>query len=87
MEHIARAFLSVAAFIELSGDDVVDPDSACNALEEIAVQLQRCTEDEIALLRKVLAEFSTSATNESEREFFKGFLGNFGIGGEVGNSS
>jgi len=46
MENIVRALLSTAAFLELSGDEVVDTDAAVQALEQLSGYLQRAGEAE-----------------------------------------
>lgn len=46
MKNLCRAIIWSACFLELSPDDIVDPDSAVKALEDIASSLQAATEDE-----------------------------------------
>lgn len=48
MKHLCRAIIWNACFLELSGDDVIDPDSAVKALEDIASSLQQATDEEKA---------------------------------------
>ncbi|QTN32552.1 hypothetical protein HZ994_09485 [Akkermansiaceae bacterium] len=39
MKAIAQALLNLAAFVELSDDSVIDPDSAVGALEQFLADL------------------------------------------------
>lgn len=60
MKHLCRAIIWNACFLELSGDDVIDPDSAVKALEDIAAALQEATEEE-------KAAFIESCSDEAEQ--------------------
>ena len=55
MDSLARALVNVAAFLELSSDEVVQPDAAVRALEDIAAQLARASEAERAAIRRAAA--------------------------------
>jgi len=46
MKNLCRAIIWNACFLEMSGDDIVDPDSAVKALEDMAVIMQAATEEE-----------------------------------------
>jgi hypothetical protein len=50
MKSLCRAIIWSACFLELSEDDIVDPDSAVKALEDIASALQDATKEEKAAL-------------------------------------
>jgi len=39
-QHVARAIVELAIFLEFSADDVVDPDAAIQRLEQLASTLQ-----------------------------------------------
>ncbi|EKT4485221.1 hypothetical protein QEM02_005409 [Pseudomonas putida] len=39
-KHIARAIVELAIFLEFSGDDVLNPDTAIQGLEQLASTLQ-----------------------------------------------
>jgi hypothetical protein len=77
-------------FLELSGDDVVDPDSAVNALENIAHELGSIGDAERLALREVLGELieeeqagpSGSAPRREVIEFYQSFMENFGLEGK-----
>ena len=46
MKSLCQAIIWSACFLELSEDDVVDPDSAVKALEDMATTLRRATKEE-----------------------------------------
>ena len=46
MKNLCRAIIWSSCFLELSDDDVIDPDAAVKALEDIAAALQEATDDE-----------------------------------------
>ena len=75
MKNLCDAIVNVACFLELSADNVVDPDAAAAALEEVSATLQSATEaekdafisaceEEAALLR--------STDNSQRSEFISG---------------
>ena len=46
MDALARAVVHAFAFLELSDDETIDPDSAVEAMEMLTADLQECTEEE-----------------------------------------
>lgn len=46
MISLCRAIIVNACFLELSEDDIIDPDSAVKAMEDIAATLQEATATE-----------------------------------------
>ena len=85
MKNLCRALIWSACFLELSGEDTVDPDSAMKALEEMAATLQSATVGE-------KQAFSSTCTEEANRltidagseyakaaEFIRGLPKAFGI--------
>jgi hypothetical protein len=52
MNHLAKAVVDAFAFLELSDDDVVDPDNAVEAMEMLTAELRECSPAE----RQALAE-------------------------------
>ena len=46
MKSLAQALVEAVAFLELSGDAVVDPDSAVQAMESISHSLRNASEEE-----------------------------------------
>lgn len=56
MKNLCRAIIWSACFLELSPDDIVDPDSAVKALEDIANTLQSATDEEKEAFRQECSE-------------------------------
>jgi hypothetical protein len=79
--------IEAALFLELSSDDLVDPDSAVRALESIAHELGSIGEAERAALREALDELiaeeqagrNGSAPRQEVIEFYQSFFENFGL--------
>jgi hypothetical protein len=84
MKAIACALIHATAFLALADDDVVDPDAAVRALEDIGHFLRGCTTEEIAILRTVLTEERARGAHLYTRQevlaFYDSFLSNFGLG-------
>ena len=83
MERLATAVVDALTFLELSGDDVVDPDSAIKVMENIGSILQQCNPDERSAIQAAV-----SRALESERlgrndddviEFFENFMDAIGL--------
>jgi len=56
MKAIATALLNLTAFVELAGDDVIDPDASVDALEQLATDLEEAGPQERACLKKLIHE-------------------------------
>jgi hypothetical protein len=56
MKNLCQAIIWSACFLELSPDDIIDPDSAVKALEDIASALQAATEEEKEAFRQACFE-------------------------------
>jgi hypothetical protein len=56
MNHLAKAVVDAFAFLELSGDDVVDPDDAVGAMEMLTAELRECSSAE----RQALADAASA---------------------------
>jgi hypothetical protein len=56
MKNLCQAIIWSACFLELSPDDIVDPDSAVKALEDISTALQAATEQEQEAFRHTCSE-------------------------------
>ncbi len=56
MKAIATALLNLAAFVELSGDNVIDPDSAVRALEQLSVDLDKAEMGEKEYLKALMRQ-------------------------------
>ena len=82
---LAESTRYVAAFLELSSDDVVNPDEATRALEYIAAELARASPVEIAALRRAAAaeaeRRSEHGAGQSTLAFFQSFGESFGLEG------
>jgi hypothetical protein len=82
MKQLARALVNAAAFLELSEDDVVDPDSAVKAMEEIAYDLSTLSAAEYATLEEVCSDLANEARSigfSDKVHFCESFLNDFGV--------
>lgn len=74
MKSLAQALVEAVAFLELSGDEVVDPDSAVQAIESISHSLRNASEQERqALLDYCRSEAQKLATDQKRRDFYQQF--------------
>lgn len=79
MESLVRALLSTAAFLELSGDEVVDPDAAVQAFEQMSHYLQEAGPAEREVIGRVAREWASEARAKgaegaASADFFDSFL-------------
>lgn len=76
MKNLCRAIFWSACFLEMSADDVVDPDSAVKALEDIASTLLQSTEEEKLMFAEACAEeavkLQEKAGDERTAKFVRG---------------
>jgi hypothetical protein len=83
VHHLARALVRTAAFLELAGDEEVDPHVAARALEEIGLLLDDCTpEEKQALLDEAAAERAAAERDRAGPEvtaFYARFGEAFGL--------
>jgi hypothetical protein len=83
MKTLCRAIIWIACFLEMSEDEVVDPDSAVKALEDLASVLQQATEGEKRTFAEVCAEESAKLQKEpgyaQMAEFVRGLPAVLGI--------
>ena len=81
MKTLAKVVIDALAFLELSGEDVVDSDAAVAAMESLAADLRQCSpEERAALTAAVRAEYeSQKAAGASSRvlDFYSSFMENF----------
>jgi hypothetical protein len=56
MKAITTALLNLAAFVKLSGDDVIDPDSAVRALAQLGVDLDEAELGEKEYLKALMRQ-------------------------------
>jgi hypothetical protein len=78
MRHLARTVLEAMAFLELSGDDTIDPDAAVAAMEMLAAELESCSPQEKAALRKAAAD-AAAESKGAARKFYQGFMVDAGL--------
>lgn len=83
MKALARALINAAAYLDLSGEEGLDPEQSLQALEELAFNLSHCNEAEIEALREVLADMRAAEMDSGPRlemlEFLDTFLVSFGV--------
>jgi len=79
MKALARAVINAAAFLELSDDKALDPELAVQALEELALHLSRCTEEEKKAVAEVLAEMRANELETGPRPDVLAFLDSFPV--------
>ena len=80
------ALLHITAFLELSGDGVVDPDAAVEAMEQVGHYLTQLSPSEVKAVREQISRVAKHARKskwgEEAIEFFADYLDNFGVGDE-----
>jgi hypothetical protein len=83
MRQLAKAIVDTLAFLELSGDDVIDPDTAVKVMEMIAATLKEATpEEREALAAAAMAELNAqSAADASEEvlDFYEHLMADIGL--------
>jgi hypothetical protein len=84
VDPLLAALLHMAAFLELSGDELVDPDWAVEAMEHVGYYLQRLPADRFEAIRSQTAKVARHARNgkwpPDAVEFLEQFMENFGVG-------
>jgi hypothetical protein len=68
MKAIAQALLNLAAFVELSDDSVIDPDSAVGTLEQFLADLNSGDQGEREYLKGIMRQEIGSLDDRSEEE-------------------
>jgi hypothetical protein len=61
--HLMEAIIQYAAFLELSGDEVINPDAAVRELESLASTLASLSQQE----RKIFIDFTTQYADKEQR--------------------
>ena len=83
MKNLCQAIIWSACFMELSADDIVNPDSAVKALEDIASVLQAATAEEKQAFRRECCEealrLEKNPTYAKTAEFVRGLPEYVGI--------
>ena len=84
VDPLLLALLHAAVFLSGSGDDVVEPAAATEALEYVATYLQRLGGPQIQRIGEDLDVLTNYASSEGwpkqEVQFLKSFLANLGVG-------
>jgi hypothetical protein len=84
VDPVVAALLHVSAFLELSGDDAVNPDWAVEAMEHVSHYLKQLPAERVESLRRQLARVAAHARKEKwgeqAIEYFAEFLENSGVG-------
>jgi hypothetical protein len=84
VDPVLAALLHCMAFLELSGDDAIDPDWAVEVMEYVAGYLQRLSVAEVEAVRAQLAAVSAYAREQGAPDtfitFVDGFLEACGVG-------
>ncbi len=86
MNALAQTVIHALAFLELSDDETIDPDSAVEAMEMLAADLQECTAEEKAALKRAIdAEYKLEKARKAPTKvltFYKNLMNNFGLADE-----
>lgn len=84
IDPIVAGYFHLAAFLELSDDEAVDPDWAIEAMEHVGYYVNQLSPKARAALADQASRVAAHARKEKwgqeAVEFFEGFLENFGIG-------
>lgn len=83
IDPLVAGFLHMIAFLELSGDEAVDPDWAVEAMEHVGYYFGSLAPKEKAAFAAQVARVATHAKKEkwgkTAVEFFDQFMENFGM--------
>ena len=83
MKTLANTIVDIARFIELSSDEIIDPDAAVQALEMMIASLQEATEDEKGAMASAVSTAMDTARERGasvdELEFYGEFISGIGI--------
>jgi hypothetical protein len=79
MQTLANAILDLAAFIERSDDETINPDAAVKALEDLAATLSAASPSEISAVLAAAAARAAAATSPAEEMFWSGFAEAMGL--------
>ncbi|WP_218152677.1 MULTISPECIES: hypothetical protein [unclassified Variovorax] len=76
-ENLARSIIEIAIFLEYCSEDLLDPDAAIEATEQLAAPLQKTSDD---TKKELISAFQELAPEYNERaNFVLDLVGNFGI--------
>jgi len=77
VDPILASLLHCMAFLELFGDDAVDPDWAVEAMEYVATYVKRLPREQLHSIEKQLARIGAHARQVNEPAPFVTFVDNF----------
>ncbi len=90
VDPVVAGFLHMMAFLELSGDDTVDPDGAVEAMEHVGFYLDRFPPDRKAVFGEQVGRVTAYARKKrwgkAAVEFFSEFMDNYLHPAEAGPS-
>lgn len=69
LRSLAKVVIDQICFLELSSDEVVDPDYAIQQLEVISAELSHLEQTEIAILVAMIRETASENDSADRREF------------------
>ena len=78
-EILVRVIADQAAFLELSGDDLIHPDSAVTQLEAIASALQELSTSDRQQFARLTRQLADQQQDSRRAEFFRNLATNFGL--------
>lgn len=80
---LMKAIIDLAAFLELSDDDTVDPDAAVQQLEELVAALSQLTiperEELVAYVDELIQDQQEQAGSKEYIDFLLSFPESFGL--------
>ncbi|WP_115560819.1 hypothetical protein [Xanthomonas arboricola] len=74
MEHLCKSLIAAFVFLEFSGNDVVDPDSAIEAMEAMTLELQSSSAEEKEALIRTCAQEAAAIRSASRDERLANFI-------------
>jgi hypothetical protein len=83
MQILAKALIDAAAFLELSGEDIIHLDDAVRALESIGDTLRSASPAELSAIRAALSDLIATERAGTARadllRFYEHFFESFGL--------
>jgi hypothetical protein len=77
VDPVLAALLHCMAFLDLSGDDAVDPDWAVEVMEHVGAYLQRLSEEDANAISRQLGVIGAYAREQGAPAGFVEFVGTF----------
>lgn len=76
--HLVKAIVDMAVFLEYTNSELLDEDTAVEAMEQLAAELQQMAEGDQQQLAKQIVRFSSSY-ERPQSEFVEGLPEAFGL--------